>query len=141
MSTGEVGTHQNLVSSTRAGEDSDADSDVTITALTVTTKSKRPLFLDRFNAAGTSRLEQMPTATVEDIVRYVVGTEVFILPFFKQGMLRKGIFSAPLNDEDVICGENLDLSILRLNKAFHELGTNIFYSENNFVFEAPAPCK
>lgn len=93
-----------------------------------------------FNPGGTSRLEQLSTSNVLTILLYTLDTPRNIRPFYKQGMMKRGIHSSPHNDEDVISADDMDLSILRVNKTFHAAASKIFYSQNNFIFLGADPC-
>jgi len=57
-----------------------------------------------------------------------------------KGMMRHGIHSNPHNDEGVIDNENVDLSLFRVSRAFHQIGMNHFYGKNTFSFDDADAC-
>lgn len=63
-----------------------------------------------------------------------------IRPLYMKGMLRYGIRSEPNDDDGVIQNENIDLSVFRTSRAFHQVGTRLFYGGNRFFFDDPDAC-
>jgi len=55
-------------------------------------------------------------------------------------MMKHGIHSYQYDDEDVISEDNIDLSLLSVNKAFNATASEILYSQNQFVFFSADPC-
>lgn len=87
-----------------------------------------------------SMIESFDYDTLSNILSYVLDLEQTVKPFFKQGMMKGGIKSRPLNDEGIISSENVDLSIFRVNKAFYLVGSDVYYGRNRFSFRNPDAC-
>lgn len=63
-----------------------------------------------------------------------------IRPLYMRGMLRYGIRSDPIGDGGVLQNENIDLSVFRTSRVFHQVGSRLFYSRKNFFFNDPDAC-
>ena len=66
-------------------------------------------------------------------------------PYYCRGMLADGPWSAGCVDGemdiDVVHSENVDLSLLQVNKNFNKVCSEIFYGQNHFVFHRADVCR
>jgi hypothetical protein len=66
-------------------------------------------------------------------------------PYYRRGMLADGPWSAGYVEGEIDVGvvsfENVNLSLLQVNKYFNTTCSNIFYSENHFVFRKADICR
>lgn len=93
-------------------------------------------------SANGGPIEGLSTELLEIILGYALPptTKRHIKPFYMKGMMRHGIRSEPYNDEGVIDNDNIDLSVLRVSRAFHQIGTELFYGRNTFSFKDADAC-
>lgn len=89
-----------------------------------------------------SAVARFNSAIVQNIVACVLEPPQVLRPFYLCGMLENGLnANTEVPDSNTIDCDNIDLSILRTCKAFHKVGANYFYSENEFAFSDPCACR
>jgi len=92
-------------------------------------------------SANGGPIESLSTELFTVILGYVLPARSReIRPLYMKGMLRYGIRSEPNDDDGVIQNENIDLSVFRTSRAFHQVGTRLFYGRTRFFFDDPDAC-
>lgn len=90
--------------------------------------------------------DSFPPRVADKILKYVFlreGSHI-IRPLYRQGMLAGGMRTG--NDlqtgrSDEVVEDNVDLSLMRVSKQFHDAGSKYFYGEHSFYLQDPALCK
>lgn len=90
--------------------------------------------------AGGSAIERLSYKVRKKIMSHVFGNSKNVKPGFMKGALPMAHHTPALDDEGVASSDNIDLSVLRTCKAFHQAGADAFYSENEFQFGDPTVC-
>ena len=111
-----------------------------------TKEAGQPVFLDPtlepFPPTKTA-IKRRPESFVDlgkDIQRTIFGhvlVQEDCRPCYRRGMVANGPFAGCLDgewDTDIIKFDNVDLSLLQVNKKFNKICSKIFYGNNHFIF-------
>jgi len=82
----------------------------------------------------------LPSNVKERILSYLIPTNEVIIPTYRQGLLKHGPFSNPLNDVDVSFEPNIDYTLFLVNCDFATHASNVLYGTNIFKFKRAEVC-